>query len=72
MLDGDVASGAGVSSATTEAGSVLVVLLVVLVVGELISTGGLEGDASSGATGFCHTDCVVGAPRLGNKFSRIA
>ncbi len=69
VLDGAVASGAGVSSATTTTGSVLVV---VLVVGLLVSTGGLAGGASSGATGFCQTDCVVGAPRLGNRFSRIA
>ena len=47
-------------------------MLVVLVVGELISTGGLVGGGSSGAAGFCHTDCVVGAPRLGNRFSRTA
>jgi hypothetical protein len=71
-------SGTATSSAATtgtatsgkELALVVVVLLLVLVV--LAIAGVLVGTGSSRAAGFCHTDCVVGAPRLGKRLSRIA
>ena len=46
---------------------VVLVVVVVVVAGDV-----LVGAGSSGTAGFCHTDCLVGAPRLGNRLSRTA
>jgi hypothetical protein len=48
---------------------------VVLVVGRmvvLVSDRVAELGAGAIDTGFCHTDGAVGAPRVGNKLTRIA
>jgi hypothetical protein len=62
----------GTATAATWLVLVVVSLLIVLVVVVLAIAGVLVGTGSSGAAGFCHTDCVVAAPRLGKMLSRIA
>ncbi|HEX4981274.1 MAG TPA: hypothetical protein VFV63_06230, partial [Ilumatobacteraceae bacterium] len=74
-MDGGVPPGT-VTGSTTAGTAVLVVVLVVVLVLVLVvlvlGAGVLVSAASSAGAGFCHTDCVVGAPRLGNRLSRIA
>jgi hypothetical protein len=70
VLDVGATPGANVSGTTTGATLVDVVVLVGLVV--VLAGGVVVGAGSSGTAGFCHTDCLVGAPRLGNRLSRTA
>jgi hypothetical protein len=78
VLEVGIIGAAGVSLSTTS-GTVTATTLVLVVlvlgaelVGVLVAAGVLGVAGSSGGAGFCHTDCVVGAPRLGNRLSRIA
>ena len=54
------------------AGAVVVVAVVVVVVAVGLGTVGGAGSGSVGEAGLRHTDAEVGAPRLGNRLSRIA